>query len=793
MGLERSSAPWGCDTLPQIVSLLKISDEPGDDREGKVPMEHDGNIWEPHQLVEQAPAVVTDAPAANEALHGADPFQATVELATVGIAHLDEVGRSLYVNPALLQLTGYAHEELLSIPFEGIIHPDDVAAYKSHFRHLLAGETYETTVCRLERRYEQPEEPVVWALVTLIAPPARPGAPRYIIARVEDVSERKRLDDQLRAANQQLTRAAHESQEQANDLAAILDAMTDLVVVFDADGHARRVNQTARDFMGSHPTLEAGRRHLGLTDAQGRSIPPEQWVSARVLRGEMVTGAQAVDMQADAGAGRKILVNVNGAPVRDAQGRIVGGVIVMRDVTERRRLERRAQEALQALLQMAQTLVAITPESTPAPQAGASGYGAPLALNPVAQRLAELAVRVLGCQRVGIVALEADGALMRPIALTGLPPEQAQVWLATLNGRSLTTFVGAERMRKLRAGETVELDLNQQPLRSVARGGPVALAAPLLAGDQLVGALALGYEQEPHAYTDDELELARALGRLVALVIERERLLQEREEARANVLALREANRRMDEFLGIAAHELRTPLTTLLGTVHLLERRFARAPLTGRTHEDLADQLRMVGRLLRPMDQQGRRLSRFVSDLVDTSRIQTGQMAIHPLRCDLVAIVRGAVEEQRLANPERVIELALPGEAEALALADADRLGQVVANYLTNALKYSREDKPIEARLSIDGETARVAVRDDGPGLPPEEQARIWELFHRAPGIEVRSGSGIGLGMGLHICKTIIELHGGHVGVESAVGQGATFWFKLPLAAEAVASGADGM
>lgn len=75
-------------------------------------------------------------------------------------------------------------------------------------------------------------------------------------------------------------------------------------------------------------------------------------------------------------------------------------------------------------------------------------------------------------------------------------------------------------------------------------------------------------------------------------------------------------------------------------------------------------------------------------------------------------------------------------------------------------------------------------VRDCGVGIPPEEQAQVWELFHRVPGIEVQSGSGVGLGLGLHLSRTIVERHGGAVGVESAPGEGSTFWFALPLVRE---------
>ena len=115
-------------------------------------------------------------------------------------------------------------------------------------------------------------------------------------------------------------------------------------------------------------------------------------------------------------------------------------------------------------------------------------------------------------------------------------------------------------------------------------------------------------------------------------------------------------------------------------------------------------------------------------------------------------------------------------------MVDADRLGQVVTNYLTNALKYSPTYCPVTVGLDVDARQARVWVRDEGPGLPPEEQEAIWERFHRVKGIEVQSGSGIGLGLGLYICRTIIERHQGQVGVESEPGQGSTFWFTVPLA-----------
>jgi signal transduction histidine kinase len=193
--------------------------------------------------------------------------------------------------------------------------------------------------------------------------------------------------------------------------------------------------------------------------------------------------------------------------------------------------------------------------------------------------------------------------------------------------------------------------------------------------------------------------------------------------------------------------------------------------------------------LLAPVAQaerQGERLERLVNDLVDVARIRGGRLEIHMTQTDLATIVREAVEGQRQANPERTLVLESPGEQLVPVTADAHRLGQVVTNYLTNALKYSPQDRPVAVGLQVDDQQARVWVRDEGPGLPPQEQGRIWERFHRAQGIEVQSdtGVGLGLGLGLYICRTIIEQHQGQVGVQSAPGQGSTFWFSLPLATQ---------
>jgi signal transduction histidine kinase len=272
--------------------------------------------------------------------------------------------------------------------------------------------------------------------------------------------------------------------------------------------------------------------------------------------------------------------------------------------------------------------------------------------------------------------------------------------------------------------------------------------------------------------------LIRAVARLGAMVLERERLQREREEARANELAVRQTQAQMETFLGIAGHELKNPLTSLKLALQLLERRIRRqTPQEPDGAQDLAPFRGEVAQA----GHQAARLERLVNELLDVSRVQVGKLELHPEPTNLAVIVREAVEEQQQAHPERTLLLQLPLERTLPVEADAERLGQVVTNYLTNALKYSPEECPLETGLDVEEQQARVWVRDHGPGIPPEEQERIWERFQRVPGIQVQSGTGIGLGLGLHICRTIVEWRQGQVGVESAPGQGSTFWFTLPL------------
>ncbi len=336
----------------------------------------------------------------------------------------------------------------------------------------------------------------------------------------------------------------------------------------------------------------------------------------------------------------------------------------------------------------------------------------------------------------------------------------------------------------------------------------------------LRGEVVTGHEGDDHVRAFDGRELVVNLSSaplrddtgcivgavtLVRDMTERNRLEREREEARALALALRELNRRKDEFLSVLSHEIRTPLASLQGYIQLLVRSFDVWLQHGDEAAGAKGFLRdvtVVRTALAYSEESVQRLTHLTDDLVDDTRIRDGRLTLRCAPCDLGTVVRAAVEAQRALNPDRVIHLeplgpSTAGPRRVLVIADADRIGQVVTNYLTNALKYSRADRPVSVRLEMEnedrgGEWARVSVRDAGPGLPPSVRARVWERFPRIEGVAVKSGSGVSLGLGLHICKAIVEVHGGRVGVESAVGHGSTFWFTLPFPAPRVRRSLDG-
>lgn len=221
------------------------------------------------------------------------------------------------------------------------------------------------------------------------------------------------------------------------------------------------------------------------------------------------------------------------------------------------------------------------------------------------------------------------------------------------------------------------------------------------------------------------------------------------------------------EFVSMVSHELRAPLTNINGSIELLLS--GDVPCYDRGHREL---LQIVG-------EQSARLTRLVQGILNVSRIEAGQLTLQPQAFNIVALIEkviGVWESRGLAHPfEHPQAQNLPS-----VWADRDRTEEVLFNLIDNATKYSPEGAPIRIEAEADGKYVTVAVTDRGVGIPSDEVEKIFDKFHRVDRSD--RAETYGHGLGLYICRRLIEAQGGTISVESVLGEGSTFRFTLPVA-----------
>jgi PAS domain S-box-containing protein len=291
--------------------------------------------------------------------------------------------------------------------------------------------------------------------------------------------------------------------------------------------------------------------------------------------------------------------------------------------------------------------------------------------------------------------------------------------------RAYRALVAADRLPGFEATTPAERVPSARALRGEVVAGPDAdLRVRAFDGRELE----VNASAAPLRAADGEGRVAGAVSVLRDMT-EHKRLARERE-----------ASRRMEAFLATAAHDLRTPLTAVVGYLDLAERQIQQLAAAAREESPgLMRQVEVVRDRLADADQGTKRLTRQLTLLFDTAAIRADKLELYRAPCNLATLAYELVAEQRVAAPGRAIRLRTPPDGAPIPVeVDADRLGQVVANYLTNALKYSLPDRPVDVSVAVRQGWARVAVRDRGPCISQAERARVWELFHRAPGVEAQ-------------------------------------------------------
>jgi len=315
--------------------------------------------------------------------------------------------------------------------------------------------------------------------------------------------------------------------------------------------------------------------------------------------------------------------------------------------------------------------------------------------------------------------------------------------------------------------------LNQQLIRLT--GTKSLVTVPLKTKDRILGSLMVDRMQE-HSLTQDDLDLLTTFGHQVAIALDNASAYQQIEElnmgleakVRERTKELEQADRLRSQFLSHVSHELKTPMTSIKGYLqNMLD------GLTGTVNEK---QQRYMSRML----ENSERLIRMIEDLLDRTRIQTGKLELTPSELDLGHCVADVIEQLRpLAQVKRQQLEAVYPDVSLLVWADRDRLFQIIINLVQNAMKFTPEEGRITVTVRKDNHRhAGVSVRDSGPGIPPEFLDKIFDPFFRVKQSRTQVK---GLGLGLSIVRTLVELHGGTIEARSPDGGGAELYFTLPV------------
>ena len=292
------------------------------------------------------------------------------------------------------------------------------------------------------------------------------------------------------------------------------------------------------------------------------------------------------------------------------------------------------------------------------------------------------------------------------------------------------------------------------------------ISAPISTDELRIGVLSVYADRAP-IFVEDDLWLLELMAAYTALLLE----ARTHAAVTSNLRAREESARLKEEFLSAAAHDLRTPLTVVLGQAELLERRVMRDP---NAPPDAAGISRMV--------REARRLRDLVTELLDAQRLEQGAEVMDLEEVDL----RTVVESVRLRYHDQGIDLKVTAPAEVVAgTIDPPRFEQVIDNLVENAIKYSAGGVLPEVELAVEDGFARISVTDHGLGVPEGERERIFERFYRATNVHGTAETGIGLG--LYICRRIIEAHDGRIWVEPGAKGGSVFSVSIPAAAPAMA------
>ena len=347
-----------------------------------------------------------------------------------------------------------------------------------------------------------------------------------------------------------------------------------------------------------------------------------------------------------------------------------------------------------------------------------------------------------------------------------------------------TPFGGGMTSRIIQTGEPLLIneDIGGRTAQlNIKRSGVEAksyLGVPIPVGNEVIGVLSVQSTEEEGRFTDADLRLLATIAANVGVAIHNARLFEEARQARA---AAEEADAAKSAFLSTVSHELRTPLTSVLGFAKIIKKRLEDRifPLLTTDDRKVRQTIDQVGENLNVVVSEGERLTKLIDDVLDLAKIEAGKLEWHMTTVSMADVIDRATSatsslfQQKGLALIRDIDPDLPP-----VVGDPDRLLQVVINLISNAVKFTAAGAvTCRARLQDDG--IAVSVIDTGMGISAADQPKVFEKFKQVG--DTLTDKPKGTGLGLPICREIVEHHGGRIWVESELGKGSTFSFVVPV------------
>jgi PAS domain S-box-containing protein len=640
-------------------------------------------------------------------------FRALADSAGDLLVQYDVEGVIQYASPSAVNF-GLRPEDLVGRHVSEFTHPDDRGRVANGLEDLKAGQPPRRGV-ENERRILKPDGSWVWVQGHPTSIHDEDGRLVGVLTILRDVSERRALEELLAAQRTELNAAFERVAESEQRYRLLAEQSPDIIVRYDLEGRVEYVSPAIGRY-GVDPQDLIGRKleDLLAPSEHGRKTA---WMAELAAGRDLPQGRKNVWRTPMRSGGWADWEGATNPLVED--GKVIGAISVMRDVTEREALE----EALRA--KQAQTQVAMEQY-----RESEARY------RVLAENASDVIVRI---GATGLIEFASPS-----IAMFGYRPDE-------VTGRLHTEFVHPDDLignvrAAIRDGQPIPRGPDNE-FRLRCRNGRWALV------------------QGSPAVIRNEAGEIEGVVTVLRDVSEQRRLEDELRRKEADAQA---AVRAKAEFLANMSHEIRTPLTAVVGFSSLLAK-IPGLPEKARTYAD------RIGR-------SGEALASLVNTVLDFSRVEAGQVELKPEPLEVAGLIEdafGVVREQAAAKG-LALQASIAPDAPPGIVADAGRLRQVLLNLLTNAVKFTHEGVvAIEITYEAEARRLRLAVRDTGIGIAPSVSDRLFKRFSQVESSNSRRFGGVGLG--LAISKGLVELMGGEIGVESAEGRGSTFWFAIPV------------